>query len=181
MRREDCSSGSPRCIESIPGRGAGALGAVLQGKPVSDSSKMERRQRHALIVLWVNFLLFMVLFAGLGFLILQSVALVGGLREDLANAQAAVAEMQARLQNMDPEEVIQRLLTSATDQLDEAIRSSVAESDLGETMEAIQGISESLEGLNPQELADLVAVSILLGLSDAFADAAESRGADPAR
>lgn len=148
---------------------------------MSDVSKMHGRQRHTLILLWVNFLLFMVLFAGLGFLILQSVALVGDLREDLANAQAAVADMQVRLRNMDTEAVMQRLLASATDQLDATIRSAVEDSDLGETMESIRRASESLEGLDPQELADRVSVTILLGLSDAFADAAESRAAEPAR
>lgn len=136
---------------------------------------MGRRQKHTLIMVWVNFALFVILFAALGFLIWQSASLVARLRDDLERAEQAVAEMQVRLQSMNPEEVVGRLVATATDQLDDSVREAVQESEIAETMLAIQAIYESVEGLDPEQLAQSISSDLLLGLSDGLREAAEAR------
>lgn len=148
---------------------------------MSDITIANKRQAQTLIVLWVNFALFIILFSGLGFLIWQSATLVIRLREDLEQAEQTVAELRTRVESMDTEAIVHRVLAAATEELDESIRSAIQESDLADTLEAIQGIYESVGGLDPEEMARAVSSNILLGLSDGIRDAAQAQNPRPSQ
>jgi hypothetical protein len=94
---------------------------------------------------------------------------------------------------MDTDMIVERLVTTATEELGESIRKVVQDSDLtgsvtqvseklgathdmiAETGEAIQGIHETVKGLETEKMAQLVSYQILKGLGNGFQEAAESR------
>lgn len=154
--------------------------------------QLQKKQNQTFILVCINFALFMILFAGLGYVSWQSAMLVNRLKGDLDTAEQAITDLQSRFQNMDTDAIVERLVTSATEQLGESITRMVEDSDLtgqvmqvseklgttqdmiAETGEAIQGIQETVQELDTEEMAQLVSYQVLKGLGDSFQNAAES-------
>lgn len=163
---------------------------------MSDFSQLQKKQNQTFILVCINFVLFMLLFTGLGYVSWQSATLVNRLKGDLDRAEQAITELQSRFQNMDTDVIVERLVTAATEQLGESIRNVVQDADLAgpvvqaseklsathdmivETGEAIQGIHETVKGLDTEEMAQMVSYHILKGLGDGFQEAAASRKPD---
>lgn len=148
-----------------------------------------KKQNQILILVCVNFLLFMVLFTGLGYVTWQSATLVNRLKDDLVKAEQTVAEMKNQLQHVDTNKIIDQLVASASDQLNESLKNVVQSSEITEpivqaseklatTQEMIQ---ETLEKLDNAEIADRVSYQILKSLGDSFQGAAESRKPDSSK
>ena len=134
----------------------------------------------------------MVLFAGLGYVSWQSATLVNRLKGDLDRAEQAIAGLQERFRNMDMEVLVDGFLTKASERIDRSIRNIVEDSDftapltratermaatqetIEQTRVAIQGIHETIKGLESEEMARLVSYHILKGLGDGFQKAAET-------
>ena len=160
---------------------------------MSDFEQLQKKQNQTFILVCINFALFMILFAGMGYVSWQSALLVNQLKGELDKAEEAITQLQSRFQNMDADMIVERLVTTATEQLGESIRTVVQDSDLSgsvtqvseklgathdmivETGEAIQGIRETVNGLDTEEMAQLVSYNILKGLGDGFQQAAASR------
>lgn len=160
---------------------------------MSDFEQLQKKQNQTFILVCINFALFMILFAGLSYVSWQSAMLVNRLKGDLDKAEQTITDLQSRFQNMDTDRIVERLVTTATEQLGESIRKVVQDSDLtgsvmqvseklgathdmiAETGEAIQGIHETVKGLETEEMAQLVSYQILKGLGNGFQEAAESR------
>lgn len=161
--------------------------------------QLQKKQNQTFILVCINFTLFMILFVALGYVSWQSATLVNRLKGDLDRAEQAIAELQSRFQNMDTDVIVERLVTMASEQLGESIRNVVQGSELTvpmtqasekiaatqviieETGEAIQGIHETVKGLDNEEIAKLVSYHVLKGLGDGFQEAAETRRPDSAK
>ena len=163
---------------------------------MSDLSQLQKKQNQTFMLALVNFVLFMVLFTGLGYLAWQSARLVNQLQADLDRAEQTIADLQDRFQNMDTGQIVDRLVASATEQLGESIRTVVQASALtdpieraseklaatgellADTGQAIEEIHETIKGVDSEEIARLVSYHLLKGLGDGFQEAAESRKPD---
>ncbi len=155
--------------------------------------QLHTKQKHTFILVCINFALFMILFAGLGYVFWQSATLVNRLKADLDKAEQAIADLQSRFQTMDTDVIVERLVTTATERLGDSITQVIEDSDFAgqvmqvsekldathdmitKTGEAIQGIDATVKELDTEEMAQLVSYHILKGLGDGFQEAAESR------
>lgn len=164
---------------------------------MSDLVQLQKRQNQTLLLVCINFVLFVVLFSALGYVAWQSATLVNRLQEDLGKAEQTIAQLQGRFQNMDLEDVVDRLVNSATAQLGTSIAAVVQQSDLSapmtqvsdkitaaqemieQTGEVVAGIQQTVAGLDNEAIAQQVSYHILKGLGDGFQQAAESRKPGP--
>jgi hypothetical protein len=160
---------------------------------MSNLVQLQKKQNQTLLLVCINFVLFVVLFSALGYVAWQSAALVNRLNEDLDKAEQTIAQLQGRFENMNLEDVVDRLVSAATAQLGTSIAAVVQQSDLSapmtkvsekitatqeileQTGEAVAGIQQTLAGLDNEALAQQVSYHILKGLGDGFQLAAESR------
>lgn len=162
---------------------------------MQDFAQLQKKQNQTFLLVCVNFVLFMVLFAGLGYVSWQSATLVNRLKGDLDRAERAIVELQERFRNMgmDMDVFVERLVATASEKLEKSIRNVVqdiefaaplsrasermaaAQEMIEQTGEAIQGIHETVKGLDNEEMAKLVSYHILKGLGDGFQNAAETR------
>jgi len=163
---------------------------------MSDFEQLQKKQNKTFILVFINFSLFMILFAGLGYVTWQSATLVNRLKGDLDRAEQTIAQLQSRFQQMDTDVIVDRLVAAASERIGESIREVVqgphvtgaivqasekmaATHDMIEqNVQAIQGIHESVQGLGNEEIAELVSYQILKGLGDGFQEAAETREPD---
>ncbi|MEN8190115.1 MAG: hypothetical protein ABFS19_09735 [Thermodesulfobacteriota bacterium] len=159
---------------------------------MNDTEKFHRKQNQLFILVCINFVMFVILFGGLGFVTYQSASLVSRLKGDLHLAEQSIAQLQDRFHNMDVDKLVDRLVVTASKSLEESIKNVVKNSDLTtpltqasermaathevieQTGTAIQGIHETVKGLDNEEIARLVSYNILKGLGDGFQQAAEA-------
>lgn len=160
---------------------------------MSEMNQLQKKQNQTFMLVLVNFVFFMILFAGLGYVAWQSARLVNQLQADLDRAEQTIADLQDRFQNMDTGEIVDRLVASATEQLGESIRKAVRTSELTAPIEqaaeklaatqellanaeqAIQAIHQTIKDVDSEEIARQVSYQLLKGLGDGFQEAAESR------
>ncbi len=163
---------------------------------MSDFVQLQKKQNQTFILVCINFLFFMILFAGLGYVTWQSAALVNRLKGDLDRAEQTIVQLQSRFQQMDTDVIVDRLVATASKQIGESITKVVQDANIAapivqaseqlaatrktieQTGQAIQGIHETVKGLDDEEIAKLVSYQILKGLGDGFQEAAESRKPD---
>lgn len=160
---------------------------------MADLMQLQKRQNQMLLLVCINFVLFVVLFSALGYVAWQSATLVSRLKTDLNRAEQTISQLQDRFQNMDIEVVAERLVSSATAQLGASIAAVVQQSDLGapmtqvsakitaaqeaieQTGEVVAGIQQAVAELDNEAIAQQVSYHILKGLGDGFQQAAELR------
>ncbi len=149
--------------------------------PVSDQSSARVERTYFLVC--ANFAMLFILFCGLGLVLWLSIGLVSDLKRDLAKAEESVMELRDRLQAMDSEVVLQKAVSAAVEsamaEVAEAMPDGAALAELpaklDATAEAIQVISQKVEELETEALANQVAYELLQGLGDGFSEAAEAR------
>ena len=160
---------------------------------MTDLERLQRKQNQVFIVVCINFAFFMVLFSGLGYVTWQSAMLIDRLQADLVKAEETVAELRSRVQEIDTDEIVERLVSTATTQVSDSISTVIQGMDLTapvrqvsaqlsttqemieEAGAAIQGIHETVRGLDSGDLAEQVSYHMLKGLGDGFQEAAEAR------
>lgn len=160
---------------------------------MSDFELLQKKQNKTFILVFINFSLFMILFAGLGYLAWQSATLVNRLKGDLDRAEQAIAQLQSRFQQMDTDVIVDRLVTTASKRIGESIKEVVqgpnvtgqivqasekltaTHAMIEQNIQAIQGIHDTVKELDNEEIATLVSYQILKGLGDGFQEAAETR------
>jgi predicted PurR-regulated permease PerM len=156
-----------------------------------DIEVIQKKQDRIRIIVCINFVLFMVLFIGMGYVTWQSAALVNQLKGNLDEAEQTVAQLKDRFQQIDTDEVVERLVASASSQISDSLRHVVQNSDIAapitqiseklnttqETFEkineAITGINETVKGLDNEEISKLISYYILKDLGDGLHKAAE--------
>ncbi len=157
---------------------------------------VQKKQNRILIIVCINFLLFLILFGGMGYVTWQSAALVNQLKGNLVEAEQTIAELKDRFQRIDTDEIVERLVASASAQLKESLTHVISESDLKvpitqmserlyatqetieKTNQAIIGIHETVKGLDNEEISKLVTYYILKDLGDGLHKAAEKNKPD---
>ena len=167
---------------------------------MGDAERMEKRQKQVLILTCLNFVMFMVLFGGLGYVVYQSASLVNKLQNDLETAEQKIAALHDKFDDLDAEVVVQRIVAVATEQVTVSVREAIGEAALPEPLknasermenaseniqetreavvsagEAIQDIGEVVKELDNDEIAQRVSYHILKGLGDGFQEAASVR------
>lgn len=156
---------------------------------MDDFSASSKKQNKIFILVCLNFVLFMILFTGLGYVTWQSAALVNRLKSDLDKAEQTIAEIKNHLQHVDTNKIVDQLVASVSNQLTESIRNVVQSSELTKpivqaseklatTQEMLQKTAETLDN---QEIANRVSYQILKGLGEGFQNAAESRNPDSSK
>lgn len=163
---------------------------------MSDFEQLQKKQNKTFILVFINFSLFMILFAGLGYVTWQSATLVNRLKGDLDRAEQTIAQLQSRFQEMDTNVIVDRLVTTASKQIGESIKEVVQGLNITEpivqaseklaathdmieqNVQAIKGIHETVKELGNEEIAALVSYQMLKGLGDGFKEAAETRKPD---
>lgn len=160
---------------------------------MSELVQLEKKQNRIYILVCINFLLFMILFAGLGFVTWQSAALVSRLNKNLGKAEQTIVELQSRFQNMDTDIIVKRLVSNASEQLGESIRTTLKNTNFAQPIaeisdkiaetqemvekggEAMQMVQEKMSHLDNDEIAKRVSYHVIKGLGDGFQKAADDR------
>lgn len=153
---------------------------------MTDSTPPSRQSRWLFILVCANFTMLAVLFIGLGVLLFQSISLVSSLRSDLQRAEASVAQLRERVERIEPEAAIGRIVDSAVGSIREEVRQAVSES---EPLAALSTVPESIErasraaddiaaklvDLEADAIAQRVSYQLLKGLGEGLDAAAEQR------
>ena len=160
---------------------------------MSDLMQLQKKQNKIYILVCINFLLFMILFTGLGFVIWKSATLVSRLNTDLGKAEQAIAQLQSRFQNMDTDVIVERLVNKASEQLGTSIRTTLKSTDLaqplaelsdkiaktqemvGKSSAAMQRIQGKMSHLDNDEIAKRVSYHVIKGLEEGLQKAADDR------
>lgn len=153
---------------------------------MTDTTSSSRQSRWLFGLVCANFTMLAVLFIGLGFLIFQSVSLVGSLRSDLQRAEESVAQLRQRVEGIEPDAAVERIVGAALGSIREEVRQAVSES---EPLAALSTVPESIErasaaademastlrDLDADAIAQRVSYDLLKGLSEGLDAAAEKR------
>lgn len=163
---------------------------------MNELSRLQSRQNYTFILVCANFVMFVILFSGLGYVVWQSATLVNRLQGDVEKAEQTIVELRTQIQQIDTGVMVDRIVASATDHLKASISEAVQRSDfaapikhasekivateelLKNTGMAIQGMHETIKGVNNEEIARLVSYQVLKGLGEGFQHAAESHRPD---
>ena len=158
---------------------------------MSDIAGVQLKQNRIFVMVCLNFLLFLVLFAGLGYVTWQSAALVNQLKGNLDQAEETIVQLKGRLEQLDTDVVVERLVDSASAQMRESLEQVVQNIDIvapiaemseklsatqetfEKTNQAIVGIHETVKGLDNEEISQLVSYYLLKDLGDGLHKAAE--------
>ena len=141
------------------------------------------------ILVSANFAMLAILFLGLGFVVFQAATLVTGLKQDLARAEQQVADLKERMEGMDAEAAMEEAVASAVDALSERFAEAVPDSEalsrlagvpdsVEATADAVRAVSEKVQELDADVIAQHVAYQVLKSLGQGFGEAAEARKPD---
>jgi predicted nucleic acid-binding Zn-ribbon protein len=154
---------------------------------------LKQKNDRMFILVCLNCAMLAFLFVGSGYVLWQSARIVNELNTDLDNARLGVAELKARMQQLDVDAAMDRVMSDATEKIKESVGAAVQNSELGgpltelsqrvqgtqekldRTSDAIVEINSKLSELDTQQLAQLVSFNMLQGLGEGFTQAAESR------
>ena len=156
---------------------------------MADTMPSSRQSRWLFILVCANFTMLAVLFVGIGILLFQSISLVGSLKSDLERAEASMAQLRERVEQIEPEAAVDRIVGAAVGSIREEVRLAVTEAEplaalstLPESVErasaAADDIAETLNGLDADAIAQRVSYQVLRGLGEGLSAAAEQRKPD---
>lgn len=151
---------------------------------MADITQLYKKQNRILLLVTVNFLLFLILFSGLGFVVWKSALLVTRLGDDLTKTQETVQVLQTRMQELDTSELVAQVAETASEQLTESLHTSLSEMDvttpvtkLSDGVKATRTLIEKSDGrletiqqqigqLDNELIAQKVAEYVLQGLQE---------------
>jgi preprotein translocase subunit SecF len=153
---------------------------------MAENTSSPRQSRWLFILVCANFTMLAVLFIGLGILLYQSISLVGSLKSDLQRAEASVAQLRERVERIEPEAAVERIVGAAVGSIREEVRQAVSESEplaaLSTVPESIErastaagDIADTLQQLDADAIAQRVSYELLKGLGEGLEAAAEKR------
>ena len=159
---------------------------------MAEIEQLQQQNHRTFILVGLNFIMFLILFSGLGYVSWQSSMLISKLETDLEKIERAVVQFQEKIQHMDLDALMGKVMESAKDNMGDSIRTALTQSDFGGSLsnlaekvedaqnklervsEAVQEANDKLQKIDTEQLAQLVSYSILKGLGDGFTNAAES-------
>ena len=159
---------------------------------MNEIEQLTRHNQRTFFLVCANFAMLLVLFFGFGYVMWQSASLVSNVKADLARAEQAVAQLQQKIQTMDMDEVMGKVMQRATEGMGESIKTAIKESEfsgtlgtlaeridnaqdkLGNISESLKAANEKLDRVDTKQLAQLVSYNMLLGMGNGFTSAAEA-------
>ena len=153
---------------------------------------LQQQNHRTLVLVRVNFAMFLILFFGLGNLIWQSTTLISRLEQDLDKVQQAVVRFQDKIQRMDAETVMGKVMDKTKEAMGDSLKAAIHQSDFGSSLsniankventqekieqvrETIEVASEKLRTIDAEQLAQAVSYNILKNLGEGFTSAAEN-------
>jgi hypothetical protein len=160
---------------------------------MTDIDQLSKQGDRTFILVCANFIMLFVLFCGLGYVIWRSAILIGEVQYELQKAERGVADMRNRIQDLDVDVMMQRLLGNATEAIPGSVATAIQQSDfaasvrnlsarventhdrLERTGASIRAIRDELPKIDTEELARLVSYQMLKGLGEGLNRAAETR------
>lgn len=97
---------------------------------MSEILQFQKKQDRIFLLVCINFLFFMILFAGFGVVLLKSASLVNRLSSDLTKAEDTITQLQQKFQTIDTAQLVDRITDNATDKLGDSIDRSLSDVDL---------------------------------------------------
>ena len=159
---------------------------------MTEIEQLKQQNHRTFILAGLNFIMFLVLFFGLGYVAWQSSTLISKLEDDLNKVEQAVGQFQARIKQVDFDTVMDRVLADAKDNMGDSIRTALRQSEFGSSLnnlaervdqahdklesvgEQFRQANEKLQKIETERIAQLLSYSILKGLGTGFTQAAES-------
>jgi len=159
---------------------------------MTEIEKLTQQNQRTFILVCSNFAILLVLFFGFGYVIWQSASLISKVKEDLVRAEQAVVQLQQKIEHMDMDTLIDRVVVSTKESVGDSIKTSISESEFGgslnnlaervenaqtkleDTSESLKAANDKLQKIDTEQLARLVSYYMLQGLADGFASAAEA-------
>ena len=160
---------------------------------MTEIEQLQKQNHRTFILVGLNFIMFLILFFGLGYVAWQSSALISKLEGDLNKVEQAVGQFQARIQQVDFDTVVNKVLANARDDMGDSVRAALTQSEFGNALtnlaervdqahdrlehigDAMKEVNRKLQEIETEQLAQLVSYNILKGLGDGFTQAAESK------
>ena len=159
---------------------------------MTEIEQLQQQNHRTFILVGLNFIMFLVLFFGLGYVAWKSSTLISKVEDDLNKFEHAVGQFQARVQQVDLDTVMEKMLANARDKMGDSVKAALSQSEFGSSLtnltervdqahdrlgsigEAVKKTNEKLHKIDTKQLAQLVSYNILKGLGDGFTQAAES-------
>ncbi len=163
---------------------------------MTDITLLQQKNDRMFILICLNFAMLFILFCGLGYVLWQSNELVSDLKLKLRTAEESVAEIKERVQQIDLDTAVDRIMASAAGKIEASVKDALEQSELNRPLqnlsekventqksisqvsESLNEISNNLQNIDAEQLAQLVSYKLLKGLGEGFTEAAESREPD---
>lgn len=160
---------------------------------MTENEYLRQQNQRTLILVSINFVMFLILFSGLGYVAWKSSTLITKLETDLAKAEQAVVRFQGKLEHLDIDTLMAKVMQGAKENLGESVKTALNQSDFGGSLSnlsekvenaqgkleristAVQEANDNLRNIDTEQLAQLVSYNMLKGLGEGFTNAAESR------
>ena len=160
---------------------------------MNEIEQLQQQNHRTFILVGLNFIMFLILFLGLGYVAWQSSALISKLEDDLNKVEQAVEQFQARIQQVDFDTAVDKVLANARDSMGDSVRAALNQSEFGNALtnlaervdqaqdrlehlgDAMKEVNRKLQEIETEQLAQLVSYNILKGLGDGFTQAAEAK------
>lgn len=165
---------------------------------MAEIEQLTRQNQRTFILVCSNFVMLLILFFGFGYVVWQSISLISKVKEDLARAEQAVTQLQEKVQTMNMDDLLNRVMVSAKESMGESIKTAISESEfsgslgtlagrvdnvqakLASISESLKSLNDKLQWLNAERLARQVSYNMLLGLGQGLTSAAEANKPKPA-
>ena len=153
---------------------------------------LQQQYHRTFILVGLNFIMFLVLFSGLGYVAWKSSTLIANLENDLTRVEHAVGQFQAKVQQVDFDTVMDKVLDNAGIKMGDSVKAALSQSEFGSSLtnlaervdqvhdrlesisEAVKKANETLHKIGTEQLGQLVSYNILKGLGVGLTQAAES-------
>ena len=159
---------------------------------MAEIEQLQQQSHRTFLLVCLNFVMFLILFLGLGYVAWQSSTLISKLEMDLGKVEQAVGQFQSRIQQIDVDTMMIKVMDSTKENIEDSIKSAINQSNfsgslgsltekvdttqdrLEQIVEAVREVSGKLQKIETEQLAQAVSYNILKGLGDGFTKAAES-------
>ncbi len=159
---------------------------------MAEIEQLQQQNHRTFVLVCVNFIMFLILFSGLAYVSWKSSMLISKLETDLEKVERAAVQFQDKIQHMDLDALMGKVMESAKENMGDSIRTALNQSDFGGSLnnlaekventqdklerisEAVQEANNKLQKIDTEQLAQLVSYNILKGVGDGFTKAAET-------
>ena len=159
---------------------------------MNDIEQLNQRNQRIFVLICFNFAMLLILFIGFGLVLWKSSNLISKINEDLTRAEQAVVETKQKLQNLDMDTLMEKVVSSAGVSVDKAVRNAITESEFKSSLENIANrvddaqtrlqilgdtlvsVNKKIQEFDTRQMAQLVSYNMLKGIGDGFTSAAEA-------